>query len=193
MDSSKQLFQFHLFLEGTGPQVWRRIQVPADFTLAGLHRVIQAVMGWQDYHLHQFTIAGRAYGVPDPEGEREVIDERTIRLRDLDLSTTARFEYLYDFGDDWRHVLNLEEVLQCDADNAAPLCLGGECSTPPEDVGGVPGYEEFLKALSDPDHEEHDHMKSWVGRPFDPNRFSAEDANLRLQKSFRRRKAAQKA
>ena len=187
-----QVLKFRLVLEGIEPAVWRRIQVPADFTLAHLHRAIQAVMDWQDCHLHEFTVAGRAYGVPDPEDGHQGIDERTVRLRDLGLSAGDRIEYLYDFGDEWRHVLNLEEVLPRDGDNAAPLCLGGECSTPPEDVGGVPGYEEFLEALSDPNHEEHDHMKSWVGLPFDPKRFSAEDANRRLQKTFRRRKAMQR-
>jgi hypothetical protein len=166
--------------------------VPADFTLAGLNRAIQIVMDWQGYHLHEFTVAGRAYGVPDPEYEHAVIDERTIRLRDLGLSAGDHIEYVYDFGDDWQHMLELEGVSECDADDAEPVCLSGECGAPPEDIGGVPRYEEFLLALSDPDHEEHDHVKSWVGRPFEPGRFSAADATQRLQRSFRRRKTTRR-
>jgi hypothetical protein len=104
-----------------------------------------------------------------------------------------RLEYLYDFGDDWQHVLQLEDVLPTHGDDAIPLCLGGERATPPEDVGGVFGYEEFLEALSDPCHEEHEHMKSWVGKPFDPKYFSPEEANRRLRKAFRGRKAARVA
>jgi hypothetical protein len=85
MASPKQLFQFRLSLEGIQPAVWRRVQVPADFTLAQLHRVIQAAMGWLDYHLHEFTVSGHTYGVLDPDydGGREVVDDRTVRLRDL--------------------------------------------------------------------------------------------------------------
>ena len=189
----REVLQFRIFLHGVQPLVWRRIRVPSDFTLARLHRVIQAVMDWQDYHLHEFTIAGRVYSVPDPDydGDREVVDDRTVRLRDLSLSAGDHLEYLYDFGDNWQHALELEEVLQGDADDIGPLCLEGECSTPPEDVGGISGYEEFLEALSDPDHEEHDHMVSWVGQPFDPGRFSVEAANVRLRKKFRPRKTTQ--
>jgi hypothetical protein len=186
------VLQFGLLLEGSQPLIWRQIQVPADFTLARLHGVIQAVMGWQDYHLHEFTIAGRTYSVPDPESEFEAIDERTVRLRDFNLSPGDRIGYQYDFGDDWQHVLELEEVLASDTDDLRPHCLAGERSTPPEDVGGISGYEEFLEALRDPNHEEHDHMKGWVGRQFDPTEFSVEEANARLEKRFRRRKVVRK-
>ena len=191
--AATQVLQLRLSIEGIKPEIWRRIQVTSDFTLARLHRVIQAVMDWQDYHLHQFTFAGREYGVPDPEDEHEVIDERTVRLRDLGMSSGDCLEYFYDFGDDWRHVVELEEVLQIGADHLLPHCLGGERSAPPEDVGGVKGYEEFLEALCDPSHQEHDHMESWVGRPFDPENFSIDEANARLEKRFRRRDAAKRA
>ncbi len=195
MASQKQVFQFRLSLEGIQPEVWRRVQVPADFTLAQLHRVIQAAMGWLDYHLHEFAVSGHMYGVPDPDYDvdRKVVDDRTVRLRDLNLSPGSRMEHLYDFGDNWRHVLELEDVLPAYGEDAIPLCLGGERATPPEDVGGVFGYEEFLEALSDSSHEEHEQMKSWVGRPFDPKCFSTEEANRRIRKAFRRRKAARVA
>lgn len=191
---SKEVLQFRLFLEGIQPLVWRRFRVASDLSLARLHTVIQMVMDWQDYHLHEFKYAGRTYGVPDPDydGEREVVEDQSVRLRDLNLSAGDRLEYVYDFGDNWQHVLQLEEALAADADDIGPLCLGGEWSAPPEDVGGVSGYEEFLEALLEPNHEEHGHMKSWVGRPFDPERFSVEEANERLRKKFRRRKVGRK-
>src|ERR1700719_2155964 len=84
---SRQIFQFRLSLDGIKPPIWRRILVPADFTLSQLHRVIQAVMDWKDYHLHEFNVAGRVYGIPDPDGDLEFIDDRKVRLRDLSLST----------------------------------------------------------------------------------------------------------
>ena len=99
-------------------------------------------------------------------------------------------EYRYDFGDNWEHMLEVEEVLQRDVDDLVPVCLDGERSTPPEDVGGTVGYEEFLEALAEPEHEEHEHMKSWVGRPFDPAHFSASEVNERLRRRFRSKKTA---
>src|SRR6266436_9095184 len=181
----KRVFQFRLSLAEVRPTVWRRIQVPDDCTLARLHKIIQAVMGWQDYHLHEFTIDGQAYGDPEVDEEDRLVDDRTVRLRDLDLAIGGRIEYAYDFGDNWQHVLELEDKMPPVAGAIYPLCAGGECSAPPEDVGGVSGYEEFLEALSDPDHEEHEHMKSWIGRPFNSTAFSANEANERLRKQLR--------
>jgi len=191
-NSSTRVFQFRLSLDGIEPPIWRRILVPGDFTLAQFHRVIQPVMEWEDYHLHQFDIAGRVYGIPDPDGEHQFIDDRTVRLRDLNLSRRNRIDYTYDFGDDWLHALKLEEVSQGDSDDIRALCIGGERNAPPEDVGGIFAYQEFLEILSDPNHEQHRDIKDWIG-DFDPEYFSVEEANKRLRKSFRRRKATQRA
>ena len=191
-NSSRQVLQFHLSLEGTIPPIWRRILVPADFTLAQLHRVIQAVMGWQDAHLHQFEVAGRVYGIPDPDGMLEFIDDRKIRLCDLNLTRRTRIGYTYDFGDEWVHTLKLEEVSQGDSDDIRPLCIAGERSGPPEDVGGAFGYEELLEARSDPNNEQHQDAKEWLG-DFDPEYFSVEEANTRLRKKVRRSKVAKRA
>ncbi len=111
-----------------------------------------------------------------------MLDERTVHLRDLGLASGAHFEYAYDFGDNWQHVLEFEDEVSPAAGAVYPVCVGGECSAPPEDVGGVSGYEELLEALADPGHEEHEAMKEWLGRPFDPTAFSVADANLRLRK-----------
>jgi pRiA4b ORF-3-like protein len=191
-NSSRQVFQFHLSLDGTTPPIWRRILVPADFTLAQLHRVIQAVMDWQDDHLHQFDIAGRVYGIPDPDGMLQFIDDRKIRLCDLNLTRRNRIGYTYDFGDEWVLVLKVEEISQGDSDDIRALCMAGERSGPPEDVGGVFGYEELLKARTDPNHEQHQDAKEWLGN-FDPEYFAIEEANQRLRKSVRRSKAAKRA
>jgi len=182
------IYQFRVFLEDVRPLVWRRIQVPADFAIARLHRVIQAIMDWQDCHLHEFSVADRTYGAPDPEEEREVLDERGVRLQDIGLSVGDRVAYIYDFGDNWRLVLQLEHELLPDADTVYPVCVDGESSAPPEDVGGTSGYEEFLEALADPDHEDHLRMKEWVGQPFDQSAFSLAETNRRLQKMVQPRK-----
>ena len=181
----RQIFEFRLYLEHVHPTVWRRILVPDDCTLARLHKVIQAVMNWQDYHLHEFTVKGQAYGDPEVDEEDRVVDDRTVRLLNLNLAIGDHIEYAYDFGDNWQHVLELEDKMPPSAEADYPLCVGGERSAPPEDVGGVSGYEEFLEALFDPGHEEHEHMKSWVGRPFDPGTFSVAEAYERLRKRLR--------
>ena len=99
----------------------------------------------------------------------------------------TQFQYLYDFGDSWRHDLLLEAILLPEALAQYPTCIAGERRTPPEDVGGTPGYEEYLAALADPEHEEHDNMLEWRG-PFDPETFSPAQVNQGLQKRFRSRK-----
>jgi len=181
----KQIFEFYLSLEHVQPTVWRRILVPDDCTLARLHKVIQAVMNWQDYHLHEFMVKSQAYGDPQVDEDARLVDDRTVRLRNLDIALGDRVEYVYDFGDNWQHVLKLEDKMPPAAEVVYPLCVAGERSAPPEDVGGVSGYEEFLEAFFDPRHEEHEHMKSWIGRPFDPAVFSVIEANERLRKRLR--------
>jgi hypothetical protein len=126
-----QIFEFHLSLAEVRPPVWRRIQVPADYTLARLHKVIQIVMDWQDCHLYEFTVDGRSYGAPDPEDDHQVLDERAV-LRDLGLSVGDRVEYVYDFGDDSHHVLQLEDQMPPAAGAIYPVCVGGGCSAPPD-------------------------------------------------------------
>src|ERR1700749_2785197 len=143
MTRVKEILQFRLSLVEVSPTVWRRIQVPADCTLTRFHRVIQATMGWQDYHLHEFTIRRQVYGDPEVDEEDRLLDDRDFRLKKLDLAIGERIEYAYDFGDNWQHVLELEDKLPASAGAVYPRCVGGERSAPPEDVGGVSGYEEF--------------------------------------------------
>jgi hypothetical protein len=97
----ENIFQFRVSLDHLEPRIWRRIQVPDSFTLKQLHRVIQLVMGWQDSHLHEFSLSGKRCGEPNSEDEENVIDERTVRLRNLALSNCDGIGYVYDLGDDW--------------------------------------------------------------------------------------------
>lgn len=158
-------------LQDIRPLIWRRIQVWEDITLAQLHTILQIVMDWEDYHLHQFSIGRRIYSVPDPEDdlyERKVIDESRERLADVVSHVGTQFMYLYDFGDNWRHDLLLEAIFLPDSNLQYPRCIAGERRTPPEDVGRISGYERYLEALADSDHDEHEDMLSWGG-PFDPD------------------------
>ncbi len=180
MASSKRVHQLKVVLRGARPPIWRRLQVPSDITLAELHRVVQVAMGWQDYHLHQFEIAGVTYGVDDGEGWGPAPeDERRTRL-DRVADTGTRFAYEYDFGDSWEHAIMVEEVLDAEEATAYPVCIAGKRACPPEDCGGVWGYEEFLAAVADPNHEEHDALLEWAGGQFDPELLDLAAVNRAL-------------
>lgn len=183
---NRVLYQIKVTLRDIHPPIWRRIQVWEDITLAQLHRVLQIIMSWEDYHLHDFLIGRRTYSVPDPDDdlyERKVIDEKRTRLGEVVTHVGTQFEYLYDFGDSWYHDLLVEAILLPEEAALYPRCLAGERSTPPEDVGGTIGYESYLEALADPEDEEHENMLRWRG-PFDPESFSLTAVNQQLQKKF---------
>ena len=142
-------------------------------------------MGWENYHLHEFQIAGKAYGEPDPEDHhfgRDVLDERRTSVGKL-LGAGSSFAYLYDFGDNWRHDILLESVSPATPRKRYPVCVAGERSAPPEDVGGTGGYERYLAALFDPKHKDHRAVLAWRGR-FNPSYFSPTRANQNLREAF---------
>lgn len=166
--------QFRIELLGTDPPVWRRIQLAADATFWELHTAIQDAMGWQDYHLHEFTLLGTddRMGIPlddDPQailpGWQFPVDHFLTHNKPLAL-------YHYDFGDSWFHEIRFEERLSMDRRRRYPRCIDGKRHCPPEDCGGVDGYAEFLQAVSDPAHPEHHQMLRWAGGRFDPEAFS---------------------
>lgn len=121
--------------------------------------------------------------MPDLDDEREIMDVKQTRIHDVIQRVGTEFEYRYDFGDDWEHDLLLEAILLPDPDTSYPRCIGGERNGPPEDVGGSGGYENYLAALADPEHEEHEDMLAWRG-PFDPEAFSLAGINQQLQEKL---------
>jgi hypothetical protein len=167
------------------PTIWRRFAVPASITLDRLHDVIQIVMGWTDSHLHEFTIGNQRY-TEYPESKEDGLVCGRYRLGDLVKQKGRTFCYLYDFGDGWEHELVLEESRYFNPELRTELaCLDGQRACPPEDVGGVPGYFEFLNALKDPNHEEHESYKEWSGGNFDSERFDPESINWELMRYLR--------
>jgi len=179
------LNQLKITLCRSKPPIWRRIVVPADMTLDQLHLVIQNAMGWLDCHLHQFKAGGRYYGVPEPEFDDygvEPLDEAEYTLADLAPKPKQKFIYEYDFGDSWEHVVLVEKVLPPDPAFKHPVCLAGANRCPPEDCGGIPGYYDLLAILADPNHEEHEQMKEWVGGEWDTSRFDLDEINAGLKR-----------
>jgi hypothetical protein len=182
MGDAKPIYQLKVRLHGIRPPIWRRIQVRAGITLPRLHDTLQVIMGWDDEHLHQFTIAGVEYGLPDPDLGGDVRSERSVRLERVVTTEKERFVYEYDFGDGWIHVILLEKLVPPDPAGSYPRCLAGKRACPPEDVGGVWGYAGFLEAMSDSNHPDHEEMLEWWGEEFDPEAFSLEEINQALRR-----------
>jgi hypothetical protein len=183
MAAGEPVLQLKVSLVGASdPPVWRRLLVPASMRLDRLHDVIQAAMGWEDYHLHAFTARGVDYGPPDPElGHR---NERRTSVGDVISERGERMRYVYDFGDHWRHDVVVEKVLTAEPGSRYPVCLTGKGRCPPEDCGGVWGYAELRETLADPAHEDHADMLEWLGiesaAEFEPRAFDADGVNTVL-------------
>ena len=176
-----QIYQLKITLKESRPPIWRRFQVRSDVTLAKLHRIIQEVMGWFDGHLHQFIVGRIYYGVPDPDDLSETRDERKVRLDQILSVPGRKIVYEYDFGDGWEREIVLEKILSPDPKTRYPRCLDGARACPPEDCGGIYGYADFLEAIRDPNHEEHEEMLEWIGGEFDPEEFDLQDINISLK------------
>lgn len=176
------VFTLKVELADIEPVIWRRIVVPSSLTLTELHAVIQGAVGWEDSHLHLFEIAGQRYEIPEegvPASNSECLDERRYKLEDL-LTEGMEFSYVYDFGDDWTHIVTVEDQGGDQTGEQVPACIDGERACPPEDCGGPFGYPEFLDALCDPDHPEHEHWVEWANG-FEPEPFNVAEANNLIQ------------
>jgi len=188
---NERLYLLKIRLLEIQPEIWRRFVVPAGISLDRLHDVIQIVMGWADSHLHEFTIGKNRY-TEDPESKEHGLECGRYRLGDLIKQKGRTFRYLYDFGDSWEHEVIIEDSRYYNPKLQSEIeCLDGARACPPEDVGGVPGYYEFCKALKDPHHEEHESYKEWIfGFPyfesdFDSERFETQKMNYELLKYLR--------
>jgi hypothetical protein len=179
--SASTTYQLKVTLKGTKPPIWRRIEVPGSIALSDLHTVIQVAMGWTNSHLHEFAIGGRQYGGIDDDAPEELLEEAGYTLAEV-AGERDRFEYLYDFGDDWNHVVTVEKVVPGSDDVSVPRCLAGRRNCPPEDVGGVWGLEEFLKAYNDPAQEGHSFYRDWLGDGYDAAAFDLDETNAELAK-----------
>jgi hypothetical protein len=176
--SGNEIYQIKVTLLRTAPPMGRRLLVPSDITLSGLHDLLQLAMGWTDSHLHEFRFRGQCYGPTDPErGVAEAIDERKVRIKQLLGRVGAKIVYTYDFGDGWEHGIVLEKGLPVDPNMAYPLCTGGRGACPPEDCGGIGGFCSLLEALQNPRHPQHRELLEWVGEDYDPEKFSIEAIN----------------
>ncbi len=184
LSAANEVYQLKIILREVRPPIWRRVLVTDATTLHQLHWIVQTAMGWMNSHLHQFIVDEEYYSQKDFELDdwgHEVKNENRVRLAVLALAPKRKFTYEYDFGDGWEHEILVEKVLAPEAGARYPQCVAGRRACPPEDCGGVWGYERFLEVIKDEDDPEHEEMLEWAGGSFDPEAFNLEEVNQELK------------
>jgi hypothetical protein len=178
------VLQLKVSLDDFKPMVWRRVLVPDSISLVKLHRVIQESMLWWDYHLHLFSINGVEFGQPEMDefGDLEWRNERGVKLT-THLGIGDSLGYSYDFGDNWHLTVTVEKSWPVRFALRHAVCLAGEHAAPPEDVGGTGGFSEFLEAIGDPTHDEHENYVEWSGGNYDFEHVDFAEINARLQRA----------
>ena len=182
-----QIARIRITLEDMKPAIWRRVELPVTNSLKTLHLAIQACMLFENYHLFQFDIGDAAYGIRFDDDDAFMVrtrDAAHMRINKLVERGITSFTYTYDFGDNWRHRIEMEEISSTIPGTNYPRFVDGERRAPPEDVGGTPGFEEFLEAMSKPRHPERKSMIEWYGRPFDPADISPDEISARIGMSI---------
>lgn len=176
------VYQLKVSLRDAKPPIWRRLLVAADTSLARLHATIGAAFGRHGGHMHVFETAYGDFGRADRElGHRA---DGSVTLEQVAPGVKDKIRYTYDFGDDWVHDIVVEKVLDPDPSTAYPRCIGGKRAAPPEDCGGIWGYQDLVEVLADPAHPEHEERLEWLGladaSQFVPDAFDVQAVNRRL-------------
>jgi len=177
-------YQVLIYLDEIEPRIWRRVLLQRTTTLHELHRIIQMLFDWYDYHLYRFEIGADQYEAPGEEAEG--LDSTKARLDQLGLEPGSRLEYVYDWGDDWQHIIEIEEPEHSPDPGWLPMVLEGARRGPPEDCGGAYAYSELVAALDKPLETLEDWVREkveWIGADFDPEEFSATQARHDLMLS----------
>lgn len=188
MAPTPKVYQFKITLKGSKPKIWRRIQVPEKYNFFELHVAIQDAMGWTGGHLHQFEMRNpetgkkELIGKPMPEWDFEVIPEKRVKISKYFCESSPKARYEYDFGDGWDHDVFLEHILPAQENTEYPRCMAGKRACPPENIGGIGGYEELLEIMADPDHPEYKEKMEQLAftgdEDFDPEKFDPSQVNF---------------
>jgi hypothetical protein len=193
---SNKIARIRIELEHIAPLIWRRVDVSLTTNLRALHEIIQAVMPWENYHLYQFAAGERVYGEPDPEDAvwgRKIYQAKGMRLGTLVDRGITELLYTYDFGDDWQHRVIVEDILDAKPGTDYPIFIDGGRTAPPEDVGGPPGFMDFVEAMAKPRHPQRKDLVRWYGGPFNPVDFGADRIAESIRSIAQKRKSALEA
>lgn len=182
----KAVIQIKIELKGIKPPIWRRVQILNDITFYDLHTIIQNAMGWDNYHLHQFIIGRKQYIIDSDMDEREfpgaeIWNGEDVLVGEILNHEKQKIDYEYDFGDGWEHRITVEKIIDAEEDKVYPVCIAGKRACPPEDIGGVWGYEHMLEVIKNPAHEDYEEMIEYSGEDFDSEEFDLEFINEMLE------------
>ena len=182
------MYELKIVLAEIKPAIWRRLLVRGDTNLELLHAVLQVAMGWTNSHMHQFVVGDQRYADPQSNlesepGEAPEGDETRTALMEAMPQAKTWFVYEYDFGDSWTHSIMVEKIHPpAPPPKDFAQCLAGMRAGPPDDCGGPPGYIDFLKAIKNPKHPEHEEMLEWIGGSFNPEACDLEKINQCLRR-----------
>ncbi len=186
---AERIYQLKITLVGSKPPIWRRMLVADNIPLRRLHWVLQVGMGWTNSHMHQFVIGDTIFGSKNENDFYDfgpkLEDENNCRLSQLLHQKGDWLRYEYDFGDGWVHRVLLEKVLPNTPRTEVPKSVTGKRACPPEDCGGIYGYEHLVEALYDESHPEHSDIVEWMGEEFDPEFFDSGAVNAQFAERFR--------
>jgi len=177
------ILQFKITLKDIKPKIWRRFLISDSWTFDKLHRIIQEIMGWENYHLYEFRFGNIRIILPD-EGylEENELDPKKVKVYEYLNKEKQKCEYVYDFGDSWEHEIIIEKIMPDQIGDKYPKCIDGERACPPEDCGGVGGYERILEVLKtgeDPGGEDVQELKEWLGK-WNPEEFDINKINKNI-------------
>ena len=157
------------------PEIWREIVVENDITFKKLHEIIQLSFGWTNSHLYNFDVSGILFSIPDKEFGNNDLDAKN-KITEFLIEQGQKALYTYDFGDYWEHEIEIVDVLKKEKEIQYPKCLDGKRNGPPEDCGGIPGYEDVIDALTNKDKSEYEDLLEWLG-DYDPETFDIDEIN----------------
>jgi len=181
----KAIYKIRIELIYSEPLIWREFYVEANTLLPEFHEIIQIIMGWENAHMHQFIHDRNFYGMPDPYDELGTIDYQDVKISDLLTKKKEALIYEYDFGDSWEHKIVLKSIEETVGFNQLPYCEKGKMACPPEDCGGIPGYENLVRVLSNPEDEEYEDMIMWLGGKYNAELLEIDKINKNLKLNFR--------
>ncbi len=172
--SSASIHVLHVELVDSHPSIWRELHVPSQYSLGQLHDILQDAFEWEDCHLHFFENRKRqCFGPPsEDELDQTFLDEDGYTIADLATRRGGVFSYIYDFGDDWVHRITVKAIQPPEPGRRYPACVAGARAGPPEDSGGIYGYQDKLDALRTPKHPDRENVLEWLGDSFDPDAFN---------------------
>ena len=179
------IIQLKITLQGTKPPIWRRVLVEKATTFFELHHIIQIAMGWQNSHLFEFEINGYRIAEPnedfDSEFQEKTDDASTTTIDSVVINKNEKFDYVYDFGDSWRHHIIIEKFLPRAEKIKYPICIDGKLNCPPEDCGGIGGFYGMLDIINNKRNPERKEILEWLGGQYDAEYFDKDKVNKELE------------